>query len=258
MKNCFLRFRAEIGLYFSFILFSLLMLTGECAPSVFPEEAGYIGWANKLLYGQGSGFYFLPGYSILLLPLMKITNDITVIYPWLLAENVMINGFLVVGLYRLAGIWGLEGKKQILASVAGALYVPFMLNTQKVICESLLIVCGIWFTVFVEGSIRGKKWQGIGAVLLGLLMIATHSREFVLIPVILLFLLICYRDRKAVWIGAGFMALIGVLCGCFVMLGSGVDAVHLKEQVLGLGSICLCHNVYCCARSNRCNSGCYY
>ncbi len=237
MKKWFLRFRVEIGLYFCFTLLSLLLLTGNRAPSVFPEEAGYLGWANKLLYGQGSGIYFLPGYSILLLPLMKITNDITVIYPWLLAENAVINGFLAVGLYRLAGIWGLEGKKRILAAVVGGLYAPFVLYTQKVICESLLIVCGIWLIVFLEGSFCGKVRQGIYAALLGLLMLGTHSRELVLIPAVLLLLFICYRDRKAVRICAGFVVLIGILCGCFVILDSGVDALHIKNQMLGLFSL---------------------
>ncbi len=237
MKKGVLRYRVEIGLYFCFTIFFLLFLIVERAPDVFPEEAGYLGWANKLLYGQGSGLYFLPGYSILLMPLMKITNDITVIYSWLLAENAIINGFLVVGLYRLAGIWGLEGKKQILAAVAGALYAPFVLCVQKVICESLLIVCGIWLIVFLEGSFRGNIRQSIYAVLLGLMLMVTHSREFVLIPVVLLFLFICYRDKKAVWIGAGFVVLIGVLCGCFVILDSGVGAVHLKNQIRGLFSL---------------------
>jgi len=232
MRKWLMRNRTEIGLYFGYtVLCALFLLKGDRLPSVFPEETGYLGWAYRLLGEEGSGLYFLPGYSLFLVPFLAICRDITVIYPYLLCVNLLLNQFLIVGLYRLAGIWGITGKRQILTAAIVSLYAPFVLYTQKAICETLLISCGVWLTVFLHGAVEGNKRNWIGVIGIGFLMLITHSRAFVLVPVFLLFLLLCYSHKKEIKVGAGIVLLAGLACLFFVFTDSGITSVHLKNNL---------------------------
>lgn len=235
MKSWLRTHRTEILLYVAYVLFCgfLVMKCGK-APSVFPEEAGYIGWGRRMLGQNGNGLYFLPGYSLLLVPVLAFSQNFTAVYPWLLAINVLMNGTLIVGLYHLTKCS--ERRGDVLSAVAVALYVPFVLYTQKVICETLLIVCGVWIAVFLKGVFEGKRKNWIGVALLGCFSLCVHSRAFVLLPVFLVFLLICFFYRKEVKIGVGIVLFFCVLCLAFLFFDSGVTSVHLKEQITGLFS----------------------
>ncbi len=231
-------YQTELWLYAGYVLFcSILLLFGERIPTLFPEETGYLGWAQKLLNGTGDGLYFLPGYSLFLLPVMAFSEEITVIYPWLLGVNVLINGFLIVGLYHLSKKWGLTGKAAVFSAVAVSLYLPFVLYTQRVICECLLITCSVWLTVFLSEKIQKKRKTLIGAGILGCLMLVTHSRAFILVPVSLLWLLICYPRKKEVWMGAFGLFVAGMCCALFVFLDKGITGIHFKNQLMGLLTI---------------------
>ena len=238
MRQWIKRYQTELWLYAAYTILSVLLLHGPWTPQIFPEEAGYIGWANRILYGQGSGYYFLPGYSLLLLPLMAVTNDITVIYPFLIIENVLLNGLLIVGLYRLAVLWEIGGRQKILAVAAVCLYAPFVIYTQKAICEPLLNVCGVWLAVFSTRVFeRGNKKDWLIFVFLALFMMASHSREFVLLGVLPLVFFLCSKKKKAAWKAVGVLLLAGVACVSWVMIDSGTTAIHFREQLAGLFSL---------------------
>lgn len=234
MKQRLNQYGAELVLFAGYVfLCGTLLLLGERIPTLFPEETGYLGWAQKLLYGTGDGLYFLPGYSLFLLPVMAFSKEITLIYPWLLVVNVLMNGCFIVGVYRLSLKWGLTEKRGMLVSAAVSLYLPFVLYSQRVICECLLLACGVWLTVFLSEGLQ-KKSVLLGAGLLGILMLVTHSRMFILIPVCLIWLLLCYPRKKEVWIGSVVLFLVGVCCALFVLLDDGVTGQHFKQQLSGL------------------------
>lgn len=235
MKRFWNRYRIELCLYAAYVLLSLCMMRGPWLPHIFPEEAGYIGWANRILTGKGSGEYFLPGYSLLLTPLLAINREIPSVYPFLLVENVLLNGFLIVGLYRLCRLWGGKTKESILTAAAISLYPSYVLYTQKAICEPLLTVGGVWLTLLAAQALEEKKKSRL--VLFGILcvwMIATHTREFVLFGVVPLLLLFCSDKKKLVGGIVGAAILIGGACFVWVMTDPGTNARHFQEQIRGI------------------------
>lgn len=68
MKEFFQKNRVEWGLFFTFFLFLFLLTRVSQSPLIYPDEAGYIGWARKILFGTSDGLRYLPGYSLLCRP----------------------------------------------------------------------------------------------------------------------------------------------------------------------------------------------
>lgn len=243
MSRFWKRYKVEISLYFGFLMAYLLLLIGPNFPHIFPEEAGYIGWARYLLRGEGSGNYFLPGYSLLLLPIFAVTDQLSVAYPLVLVLNSCLAAFLPVGYYRLACLLGekLSCVQRVLITIAVCLYPSSMLYAGAAICESLMQVCLVFLYLSVARLCRnsGDKWGWWGTIGFTLFLVLIHTRAFVFLPVVFLWvfcLLWRRRDyqKRLVWV-SGCFGLVGIaVCVYFFTNQTSTVVLHMREQVVAL------------------------
>ena len=50
----------ELKFFAVFFLFAAALTQCSVSPLIYPDEAGYIGWVYKLIYGSGDGLRYLP------------------------------------------------------------------------------------------------------------------------------------------------------------------------------------------------------
>lgn len=239
MKGFLKRNRTEILLYASFVLIHLLLMQASHMPLMYGDERGYIGWARRIWYGTSDGVRYLPGYSLFLVPVLAVCNDITKAYPWILAVNGLIGGIIPVAIYRISGFFGeLPEKRRILCAAVCSLYPAYLLYANMALCEILLATLFVLFIwqcgALALNSSRTAGWIRLG--LIGLGMTAVHARGAVILPAIFLCLpvLAGRENRKKVLWGMGSLLLVTIFLGAFFLMGSSVNAVHIREQLAGL------------------------
>ena len=239
MKRFLVRHRTELILYGSFVIIHLIVMQAAQMPLMYGDERGYLGWARKLWYGTSDGIRYLPGYSLFLLPVIAVCNDITKAYPWILAVNGLIGGVIPVAVYRIAGMFGqMTKKRNILCAIVCSLYPAYMLYANMAICEILLASLFVLF-IWQCGALAeqpSQVWGWVRLALVGLGMTAVHARGVVMIPVIMLCLPVLVRggNRKKIVLWMGGLLLASVLLGGCYLAASNSNAVHVREQLAGL------------------------
>ena len=238
MKQFIKRYRIELLLYFSFFLLHLLLMQATDTPLMYGDERGYIGWARKILYGMSDGIRYLPGYSLFLLPVLKLTNDMTVAYSLILAVNGLIGGFLPVGVYRLSQLFGLTEKKSLLCTAVCTLYPAYLLYANMALCEILLATLFVLYLLQCGLIFRnpGNKWGWIRLGGIVALLLITHTRAFVVLPALAVSLpvLVKQEQRKKAIAGLGVVVMIGIITLFIFFVRSNTNTLHLQEQLSGL------------------------
>lgn len=241
MKELIKRHRIELLLYASFVLVHLILMQAADMPLMYGDERGYIGWARKLLYGTSDGIRYLPGYSLFLLPVLGICNDISLAYPWILAVNGLIGGFLPVAVYRLAGLMGgLNQKNRILCAGVCALYPAYLLYANMALCEILLAT--LFALLLLQCGLLAhhpeNKWGWIRLGLLAVGLAMTHTRALIVFPALAVSIpiLVKREQRKRVMISLGVLAVIGALLGSYFLIADNTNSVHLRQQLAGLAT----------------------
>ena len=170
-------------------VFYFVISRAASVPLIFPDEAGYIGWAYRMIYGSGDGLRYLPGYSVLLVPVLSLFEDIRVAFPVITALNAVLTAAFAVSVYRLSEKLGFNNKKLITAAVC--LYPAVGLYVNFSMCESLLNLCFALLCLAImrlsEDINRIRLW--IAPVLLAAFLCIIHSRCIAVLPAFILCLL---------------------------------------------------------------------
>ncbi|MBE7042284.1 MAG: hypothetical protein E7399_02180 [Ruminococcaceae bacterium] len=225
----------ELRLYGLFLLVYALLLPGERAPIIYPDESGYIGWA-RIFAGQiGDGQIYFPGYGILLAPLAAIFPDIEQFYPAILVLNGFLCSLLPVGIYSLTDLFTKNEKTRVLISVVTGLYPTLLMYANLSMCENLLSVGFVFLVLSVRKMNQtGKFW---GVLFWSVVLPLTHTRAFVLLPA--LAVLIWLRTKgKVRWtlLGAAVLVFLAGL-GYLLFNDSSVNTAHLRNQLLELFTV---------------------
>lgn len=246
MKEFFQKNRVEWGLFFAFFLFLFLLTRVSQSPLIYPDEAGYIGWARKILFGTSDGLRYLPGYSLLLSPLFLITNEIRKLYPLITAFNAMLGACIPVVVYRLVRLFAQEKTRvAVLVTTAVCLYPSIALYANLAMCEVLLTLLFLLLLLAVASIEKNvssiKGW--IFALLLSGMIALTHTRGFVILPVLLLVLSLPVkrgaspRVKRIYFVSLGVLAAFFVTGVCYFMFyTASPNTVHLREQLVHIFS----------------------
>ena len=245
LKEFCRRNKVELLLYLCFFLFYFILTRGSITPLIYGDEAGYIGWARRILYGEQTGVPYMPGYSLLLLPVFALTNDITKAYPYLLLINSLLGGLIPVAAYRLTLLFAgsLAKWKVILVTLVVSLYPSFLLFGCMALSEVLMAVLFLLLAYSVHylshNPARPMAWLAV-LFLTGYLAL-THLRAFAILPVVLITMLVIAHKHigkdKTKWIyaGIGVMAVIIAVCGVYVLMNSdNTNIEHIRNQLLSL------------------------
>lgn len=233
MQKLWKKYKWELSLYLLFLALYGLLTSGTRGPVVYPEEAGYIGWA-RLLAGQGGdgGLYFFPGYSLLLAPLAGVFHEITSLYPAILAANGLLCAFLPVGIYRLTELWVKERKVRWMIAAGVGLYPTYLMYVNLALCENLLCVGFAYLALSVQSMVRRGKFGGV--LFWSVVLPLTHTRAFALLPAVGIIILLQTKGKRrwALLAAAAAVFLAGV--GYLLLNHSSVNTAHLRRQVAEL------------------------
>lgn len=222
-----------------FVLFALFFLyLGKEAktPLIYPDEAGYIGWARLIAGKTGDGFHYSPGYSLLLSPIFFFTDDITKAYPVIIRLNALIGALIPVLLYRLSGVWCRREavlERMCLAAVA-SLYPSVTAYSQLALCENFLCVLLLGITLCFCALWENRNRVGIWLLVAVLCVWATltHARGITFGMGALVTAAFLWRDKKKVLIGGGVVGagLLAAVCAWLLSNPTHVGAVHMLNQ----------------------------
>lgn len=230
MRAFFNKYKWEFGLYLCFFIIYFIFTRGLRGPIVYPDEAGYIGWA-RLFAGQGGdgGLHYFPAYGLLLAPLAAMFPNITSLYPAILIFNGLLCSFLPVGLYRLSGLLAENKKIRILGTVAAGLYPTYVMYANLALCENLLCV---GFVYLILAVCKMTEKGGFGWVLFWLVALPlTHSRAFALLPAVGIVIFLQTKGKKR-WLLLGAAAAVFLGGAGYLLLDRhSVNTAHLREQV---------------------------
>ncbi len=224
-----------------FFAFYFVMSRVSRVPVIYPDEAGYMGWAYKMLYGNGDGLRYLPGYSLILAPILAVFKNIQLAFPVITAVNALLGGVFALLVLNLC--FKLEKNHAVLTAVCVCLYPSYALYVDMALCETLLTML---FAILIlltgrlcENVNSMKRW--IAVLMVTMLMCITHSRAIAVLPslVLTLWFFVMRNGKKGT--KAGFFGVITAMAVCASVLfmallskNDNVNAAHLLNQVKNL------------------------
>ncbi|MGM0425921.1 MAG: hypothetical protein ACQEQ7_01640 [Thermodesulfobacteriota bacterium] len=186
--------------YLALLVVHIVMgLRMEC-PTIFPDEAGYLG-RSRYLAGvagiiQGSGFYHF-GYPLFLLPAFWFFSDPNEAYLAIMVINSLLMSSLYFGLVYIFYIL-LEYPKRTSSLVAFTccLYPAFILQSNLAWSENAFIPFYAFFIASVGVLVKKKSWYSalLFAFLSGFLY-TIHPRALLILPISIFFLLFLSVSR---------------------------------------------------------------
>lgn len=235
--------KAMWQLFLIFFLFYVLLTRVSVSPLMYPDEAGYIGWARRILYGNGNGWRYLPGYSLFLLPSFLLgQNQIETVFPWITLTNCLFATLLPIFSYRFTREVMSEQKERFWIAIAVGFYPSIGLYANFAMPEVLLSVLFL-VAVFLVGKLETNLENRKAVVMLVavlLLMLSVHIRTWVLVAVLWLVLWLLVREKgtpgqaRRLWIaGVGLLA-ASVLFAVVAYRMAGPNAFHIGKQIVGL------------------------
>ena len=229
-----------------FVLFGLFFLylgKESKTPLIYPDEAGYLGWARLIAGKAGDGIHYSPGYSLLLAPVFLFTDQITKAYPVVIQLNALIGALIPVLLYRISGVWCKQEaviERMGFAAVA-ALYPAVTAYTQLALCENFLCVLLLGITLCFCALRRDRTRAGIWFLLVVLCVwaVLTHPRGLTFGMGALVVAAALWRDKRRLLFAGGAVGILLIAAACAVLLSnpSHVGAVHILNQFRHLFSL---------------------
>ncbi len=230
-------------LFFSFLLFLGWLSKDATVPLIYPDEAGYIGWAKIIAGKAGDHLHYSPGYSLLLAPIFLLTEDILQAYPVIIKINVIIGAFIPVFLYHLSGYFCNEKDviKRMGIAVLASLYPTVTSYVQLALSE-------IWFTLLLLG-ITGcfcSLWKNRNQIRLWILLLVlcvwivfTHARGLAIGIGALVTAVVLFWDKKKELLIGGLIGILLIGCTVMVLLSdrNHVGAGHVLNQIKRFFSI---------------------
>lgn len=231
---------AEGILFLLFALFFLYLGKDSKFPIVYPDEAGYIGWARILSGNIGDGLHYYPGYSILAAPFFFFSDDITLVYPLMIRLNACLGALIPVFLYCLSKEWCKPSAvlKRFFLSAAASLYPAVTSYIRLAWCETLLLVLLLGMALCIVSLEKNRKSPGMWVLLgfLGIWASLTHPRGVMFCLGALVTAAVLFRDKKKLLAGCGMICVCIIGAGVFFVLSdsSHVGASHVTDQLLHL------------------------
>ncbi len=233
------KIKVHISIYVAFFAVWVLMTRGAVSPLIYPDEAGYIGWARELAGRIGETWRYLPGYGLLLSPIFWFTNDVLQAYPVIVFINCLMGAAIPVLFYSILGNV-LEGKKRLLGAVAAGLYPAWLLYGNLALSEvflTFLYTLLLWSICHWDKS----KWSWIVSLLCCVWMVASHGRSgAVILGVLAAFCGYAWDKpwRKKALFSCGVVLILAAVTGMAYLFGTeSVNGVHLREQLVRLFSL---------------------
>ncbi len=232
------KYKVHISIYVAFFAVWVLMTRGAVSPLIYPDEAGYIGWARELAGRTGETWRYLPGYGLFLSPIFWFTNDILQAYPVIILLNCVCGAAIPVLLYSVLGHF-LEGKQGLLAAVTAGFYPAWLLYGNLALSEVFLTFL---YTLLLWSVCHwGKsKWSWLVSLLCCVWMVVSHGRSgAVLLGLLVAFCSYAWNKpwRKKALISCDAVLILAVVTGVLYLFGTeSVNGVHLREQLMGLFS----------------------
>lgn len=174
----------ELKFFAVFFIFAAALTQCSVSPLIYPDEAGYIGWVYKFIYGSGNGLRYLPGYSILITPAFLLTGGIRTAFMLVTLINSALYGAFSAVCVKLAK--KLELQNPLLCAAAVSLYPSFVLYANLALSEVLLtlLFAAILYsiTVLSENIYSKSAWAAV--IIFTAYACTVHSRAIILIPAV--------------------------------------------------------------------------
>ncbi len=230
------RYKVHILIYVTFLAIWVLMTRGAVSPLIYPDEAGYIGWARELAGRSAQTWRYLPGYGFLLSPIFWFTNDLLKAYPVIIFFNCLLGASIPVLFYGISSTF-LEGKKRLLSTMVIGLYPAWLLYGNLALSEVFLT----FLYTFLLWSVCqwGKhKWAGLLSLLCCVWMMVSHGRcGAVILGVLAAFCSFAWNKpwrKKAVFSCCGILILTAIAGVLYLFGTESINGAHLREQLMGL------------------------
>lgn len=229
-----------------FIVFAgLFLYLGKDSklPLIYPDEAGYLGWARRLAGKTGDGLHYYPGYSVLIAPFFWFSDNIEAVYPWIIRLNALLGAAIPVMLYCLSREWckrdNIIGRWGISAAVS--LYPAVTSYVRLAWCEIFLIVLLLGMTMCVVSlsHCRKKVLPWLLLVFFGVWSVLTHPRGLMFCLGAAVAVIVLLRDKKWFLATGGAVGLLFIGVGAYLMLShpSHIGVSHLVSQISHLTSL---------------------
>lgn len=231
----------ELKFFAVFFLFAAALTQCSVSPLIYPDEAGYIGWVYKLIYGSGDGLRYLPGYSFLISPAFLICDGIRTAFMLVTLINSALYGLFAAFCLKISKVFDFENP--LLCAAAVALYPSVAIYANLALCEVLLSFIFVAMLYFVyrlsENTASKTNWAML--ILLAVYACMTHSRAVGLIPAVILAIApaVFSKGSKRMKVIFSAICAVGVLCvvGLFLYLlahSETVNAAHMLVQMKNL------------------------
>lgn len=234
----------EVKVFAVFFIFAAVLTQCSLSPLIYPDEAGYIGWAYRLVHGIGDGLRYLPGYSLLIAPVIAVTNGIRTAFMLIVLVNSVIYGAFSAVCVKLAK--ELKFSDPLICAFAVALYPSFVLYANLAMSEVLLSLLFVLTVYSLHGFSQNvtslKNW--LFPLFFAAYSCFTHSRAIAILPALFLAMAVTVFSRG----GKKMKIAFSVVCivafsgagGLFFYLLSHsetVNAVHMLEQIKNLFAV---------------------
>ncbi|MFE5681523.1 ArnT family glycosyltransferase, partial [Streptomyces erythrochromogenes] len=235
---------AALGIgYLLNVLFRLSLVTGQDYPTVNPDEEMYLVMA-RILAGLPTteipGNQIIPsGYSLLISPALRITQDPVHAYHLVMGINALISCLVLPVAY-----WALRRLRvprlvSYVAAMAVVLLPPVLFYSQYAMADTPLpVLILLWLIgmhgLFSEGSRRGRIRYAVLAGAAAGYSLLTHDRGGVIIVltgvVLVAALVFRWVPRTASALGLAVLALMFVVKQLMTAwLMSRIDGAHPSE-----------------------------
>lgn len=233
------KYRYHLLIYIGFFVLWIGMTRGAVSPLIYPDEAGYIGWARKFAGISAETWRYLPGYGLFLTPVFWLTNDISKAYPVIIFLNCVMGAAIPVLFYSVLGNF-LKGKERLIGAVVIGLYPSCILYGNFAMAEVFLTFL---YTLLLWSIFQWNKhrWSWVVSFVCCVWMIAAHGRCGA--AILGTVAAVCSslwnkpQRKRVVAVCCGFLAVFS-LVGVWYLSGTkSVNGVHLREQLLQLCSM---------------------
>lgn len=238
-------------LYILFTVVHLILSTVSKYPVIW-DEAGYIGFAAKIMTGSGYSFGYYGGYPLLISIAYLFSNNLQTVYRIIQVINALISGLMPVMVFVLIGRFSKTAsiKMKTIIAVLVCVYPHYLIASNSALPEALFAVLFVLFTILGidilrEEKFNRKKCAAIVAVYLYLCFV--HPRALALIFVLAGFFVYKWITVKNVKISITkiilFFASLTVLYVLFLALmhfltkSDNINVHHFSSMILDLFSL---------------------
>jgi hypothetical protein len=179
-----------------FFLIHLVLSFSSNTPLFYPDEFGYIGNARLIIFDQMEVTKYFPGYSLLLIPALLISNDIEIAYKLIQIINSLVMAFIPIMSMKLLRIFdeNISPKKIYIIAISSGLYPAFLLYSNFAMTETVIIPSATLLVLIFAKLLENFRSVFLWSCLLIIVayMILVHPRNVVIVPAIIITLVIHY------------------------------------------------------------------